>query len=256
MRKKPILEIVNLRLSLDKEILRDINIQIENGDFTLIIGPNGAGKTSLLKSIAGIYEYEGQIYINGTNIKNWKKKELAKFISYQPQREEFSLPISVKDILLSGRFPYRSLFSTYDINDAGILRKVSEKFKLTELLERDINTLSGGERKRVLIASSYIQDVSLFMFDEPLSSLDPKETLNIINILDELKKEGKTIVVVSHDISPFYQMVNRIIALKTGKLLFRNGFSDTTAMLSKTFDMNFTNVKFLKGELFVPNKTE
>ncbi len=250
------LEVKNVNVSLGKTILSDISFKINDGDFLLILGPNGAGKTTLLKSITGIYDYQGTILIDGFNTKKLKRKELARLISYQPQREDFPLPLSVRDILISGRFPYKTLFHAYNRKDTVILNRVSDKFMLSNLLERDINTLSGGERKRVLIASAYVQDVKTFMFDEPLSSLDPKESLNIIKVLGELKSEGKTVIIVTHNISPFFRIKTKIVAIKNGKIVTAGDTENISSLLFKTFSINFKSITHSKGDIFIPDETE
>jgi ABC-type cobalamin/Fe3+-siderophores transport system ATPase subunit len=133
---------------------------------------------------------------------------------------------------------------------------VADKFMLSNLLERDINTLSGGERKRVLIASAYVQDVKTFMFDEPLSSLDPKESLNILKVLEELKKEGKTVIIVTHNISPFFRIKTKIVAIKNGKIVNVDKLENISSLLFKTFDINFRNIRHSKGDIFIPDETK
>lgn len=99
---------VNYRLK-KKSILKNINLTIETGDFWLFFGPNGAGKTTLLKTLCGlIHHFEGRISIQDRPIASFSPRELATLISYQPQFAEFSLPINIKDILLAGRYPYKS----------------------------------------------------------------------------------------------------------------------------------------------------
>ncbi|MEN8154577.1 MAG: ABC transporter ATP-binding protein [Acidobacteriota bacterium] len=249
------IELNNVSFFRHKAILKNINFKINEGDFTILLGPNGAGKTTLLKILAGlIKDYSGLITIKGKNIKNLSGKELASIISFQPQGEEFLLPISVQDILFSGRYPYKSIFSDYNENDIDIVKKAASKFKIEDLLKRDINTLSSGERKKVLISSAYIQDVSIILFDEPLSSMDPEGAFNLNSLLKELKKEKKTILVVTHDINPFLHLANRIIALKDGSVIYNGPDKTDVKVFSDTFNINFRKYISEGRELIIPNE--
>ena len=179
----------------NKKILKNIDLIIREKELTIMIGPNGAGKTTILKIISGIIrDFSGKVFIRDKNIKNLSRRELAKSISFQPQSEEFLLPISVKDVLLAGRYPYKKLFSDYDKNDLDIYDKCIEKFDIADITSRDINTLSSGERRRVLIASAYIQDVPVLLFDEPFSNLDPEGVMDLKRIFAEVKNKYNTLM--------------------------------------------------------------
>jgi len=153
-----------------KQILKNLEFSLAANDFVLIFGPNGAGKSTLLKLMAGIIAAEhGGIFIGQENILHYSKKKLATQIAYLPQFDEFNLPLLVKDILLSGRYPYQSFFRKYSRQDYEIFEKTVERFALADYLDRNMQTLSGGERKKVLLASAFIQDVPLILLDEPLN---------------------------------------------------------------------------------------
>lgn len=237
----------------NKEILKNINLIIREKELTIMIGPNGAGKTTILKIISGlIRDYKGNVFIRDKNIKNMSRRELARSISFQPQSEEFLLPISVKDVLLAGRYPYKKLFSDYDKNDLDIYDKCIEKFDISDIISRDINTLSSGERRKILIASAYIQDVPLLLFDEPFSNLDPEGVMDLKKIFAELKKEGKTILVVSHTLEPLYSLTDNLISLRAGEVLYSGEKSSTAEVLKKTFNMDFEKIKHNDKEIFIP----
>ncbi len=247
------IRIEGLSFVRNKEILKNIDLNIRERELTIMIGPNGAGKTTLLKIISGIIrDYKGKVSIQGKNIKDLSRRELAKLISFQPQSEEFLLPISVRDILLAGRYPYKKYFSDYDKNDLDIYEKCLEKFDIANIVSRDINTLSSGERRRVLIASAYIQDVPLLLFDEPFANLDPEGVMDLKNIFAELKKEGKTILVVSHNLEPLYQLTDNLISLREGNILYSGERSSTAEVLKKTFNMDFERIEHNDKEIFIP----
>jgi iron complex transport system ATP-binding protein len=226
-----------------KVILENIDIQIEAGDFWLIFGPNGAGKTTLLKIISGLLQhYDGLAKVKGRDIKDISYKEMAKIMSYQPQFDEFSLPIRIKEILLSGRYPYKSFFKDYSDDDFRVYHEVVQQLELEPFLERDINTLSGGERKKVMLASAFIQDVAIILFDEPFTFLDPEAISNLKRMMVNMNRMGKTLIVVSHNFEIFFPLVNKIIALKQGKVVYSGDKVFDKEILKETYNASFDRI--------------
>ncbi|MBN2400651.1 ABC transporter ATP-binding protein [candidate division KSB1 bacterium] len=202
----------------NKSILQNVDFSLNENDFLLIFGPNGAGKSTILKLMAGILTTkQGGIFIGRKNILLCSKKELATHVAYLPQFDEFNLPMLVKDILLSGRYPYGSLFKKYSRRDYELFDKTVERFELADFVDRNMLTLSGGERKKVLLASAFIQDVPLILLDEPLNFLDPSSAIQVVKMLKEMHEQGKTILLVSHLIQYFFPIANKMLALKNGQ---------------------------------------
>lgn len=238
-----------------KEILANINLKIEKGDSCLVFGPNGAGKTTLLKILSGlITDFSGDIRIEGKNIKEFTRKEMAKILSYQPQFEEFSLPISIKEILLAGRYPYKSFFKDYSQEDYQIYDEVVKQFNLAEFINRDINTLSGGERKKVMLASAIIQDVSIILYDEPFTFLDPEAVSSLKKMMVKLQKGDKTQVVVSHNFETLYPIVDKIVAIKNGRIIYSGEKIFDKEMLKTTYNTPFEKVTFKGKEIIFPHE--
>jgi iron complex transport system ATP-binding protein len=233
-----------------KTILNDVNLKIKKSDFWLIFGPNGAGKTTLFKILTGlIVNYKGEIHVDTENIKKKSRKEMAKKISYLPQFDEFSLPLSVKEILLAGRYPYTSFFRDYSTNDYAILNEAVEQFGLGDFLNRDINTLSGGERKKVLLASAFIQDVSIILLDEPFTFLDPQAASNLKKNLVTLNKGGKTIIIISHHIETLFPLVNKTAAMKDGALVYSGQRKFDPAILKQIYGIRFNRTSANNREI-------
>ncbi|MCP4149161.1 MAG: ABC transporter ATP-binding protein, partial [bacterium] len=220
-----------------KSILEGIDLTIRDGDFLLILGPNGAGKTTLLKIICGLlHHFKGDVLLLNQHISRFSTRELATIVSYQPQFEEFALPVSIKDILMAGRYPYKSFFKNYSEEDHRIYDEVVAQFELEPFLERDITTLSGGEKKKVMLASAFIQDVSVILFDEPFTFLDPEAVANLKKMMVRLHKMGKTLVVVSHHFETLFPIVNKIEALKKGRLVYSGDKTFDKEMLLETYN--------------------
>ncbi len=224
----------------ERPILRDLSFSVEKNDFVLICGPNGAGKSTLLKILAGIIPITmGRVTANEKNLACYSRREMATLLSYLPQSDDFGLPILVKDILWAGRFPYRSFLKKYSVQDQKIFTEGVGRFSLDILLERNIQTLSGGERKKVLLASAFIQDVPVILLDEPLNALDPASAVRLIKMLESLRDQGKTIMVVSHEIERFFPAANKVLALKDGKKCYFGQKKFSPELFKEIYQVSF-----------------
>jgi ABC-type cobalamin/Fe3+-siderophores transport system ATPase subunit len=238
------IEIRNLKYWLgDIPILKDINLKIEAGDFWLIFGPNGAGKTTLFKILAGlISNYRGEIRIDSSSTRRESRKKLARKIAYLPQFDDFSLPLTVREILMAGRYPYTTLFRSYSPEDRDLIDRTAVEFGLASFLNRDINTLSGGERKKVMLASAFVQDVSVILLDEPFTFLDPRSLVNLKRMLADLNSRKRTLIVISHQIEILHSLVNKTAAMKEGRLIFSGKQRFDPALLEETYGVRFRNM--------------
>jgi len=201
-----------------KTILKDISFSVKKGSFCSLVGANGAGKSTLLNAILGFLEYEGDLLLEGVNIKNYSKKILSQKISYMPQHINPPF-MSVFDILLSGFNPYVSLFPSKHIKSK--VYEFAKEARLSEFLDRNIETLSGGEVQRVMLSKTIIKTPSLIILDEPISHLDPKHQKESLEFLKEYsQKNGTTVIAVLHDINWALRMSDTLIGLKEGGIAF------------------------------------
>lgn len=224
-------------------ILNRINLTIEDNDFWLIFGPNGAGKTTLFRIMNGlIHDFSGEITVDNQNIKKKSRKDMGKKISYLPQFDDFTLPLSVQDILLAGRYPYTTLFKDYTADDYLLVKQAVEEFELDDFVDRDINTLSGGERKKVMLASAFIQDVSIILLDEPFTFLDPQAVSQLKKMLLKFNKSGKTLIAISHHIEILFPLVNKMAAMKKGEFIYSGRKIFDRDIFSETYGIQFNQV--------------
>ncbi len=198
------------------EALRNVTIEVREGEVASIVGPNGSGKTTLLKTINGILRnYVGSVYIDGREVKKMRQREIARIIGYVPQRLEQYVPITVYDLVMTGRRPHVSFTPGH-----GDLAAVEEALRLTEtyhLRERPITTLSGGELQRALIARALAGNPKVLLLDEPTANLDPKFQLEILRLLRNLSRSrGISILMALHDLTHAYRYSDVVIVLKEG----------------------------------------
>lgn len=202
-------------------VLKDISLQIAEGDFYALLGPNGAGKSTLLYTIMGYLKpSKGSITILGKDITKIKRSWLAKQLAFVPQETSSEFDHTVQETVLTGRFPYLGLLQSYSSEDYEAVDAVLANLKLTELKHRWLSEISGGEKQRVLIARALVQQTPFILLDESLSQLDINYQIEIMGILKSIhSKENKTVLIVSHNLNLAANYAERLIFLKEGKLL-------------------------------------
>lgn len=217
------IQIANLGLSLSgKAILRDVSLEVGQGEFVSIIGPNGAGKTSLVKCVSRIYqEWSGEVRVHGEELSGISQRELAKRLSYVPQAEGRRLPFTAFEFVLMGRYPHLSPFSSVTAEDKRLVREVMAMAGVEEFADRSLESLSGGERQMVFIAAALAQGGSVLLLDEPASFLDYKHQRQVMELTGRLHRErGLTILCVSHDVNAACAQSDRLVAMKEGGVEF------------------------------------
>ena len=241
------LDINSIHFSIDsKKILDNISLHFEPRMIHGIIGPNGSGKSTLLKNICRIWEPQsGSIVINGTDYTNISRKDLSTLVTLVPQNTTISFPISVYDIVAMGRNPHLGRFEGMRSKDRDIINQALQQTNIYALKDRNINELSGGEGQLAIIARALTTEASLILLDEPTSELDVKHTLAIINILQNFKEQGKTILVTIHDLNLARKFCDTISILSCGKL-FYSGAPETAFAadtIKQVFDVHVREYK-------------
>jgi manganese/zinc/iron transport system ATP- binding protein len=176
-----------------------------------IMGPNGAGKSTLVKAILGLVPLNsGYAKIYDSNI-----DEVRKRVSYIPQRQtvDWDFPATVRDVVSMGRFQQRGLFGKIRPEDKRIVDEALEKVGMTAFAKRQISQLSGGQQQRVFLARALAQEADLYLLDEPFVGVDASTEESIVNMLRSLIKEGKTVVVVHHDLHTASEYFDWIVLL-------------------------------------------
>lgn len=207
-----IISVKNLTVTYNKKpAIKGINLEIESSNIIGIVGPNGAGKSTLLKGILGLLPADtGEVKIFGKNIKDSLKR-----VSYIPQKEQFDwdFPINVSEVVMMGRYPYMSLFGSPKESDKEIVNRVLEKVEMKKYAHTQIRNLSGGQQQRIFLARALAQESDIYFLDEPFVGVDAKTETAIFNLIKELKSEGKTIMIVHHDLSKVEDYFDKIILI-------------------------------------------
>lgn len=225
----------NLHVSYyGKEVLHDIDFTISEGKSVGVIGPNGAGKSTLLKVLLNLIPKDkGEITILGSTL-----KEVRKRIAYVPQRStiDWDFPITVKDTVLIGTYPTIGLLKRPGRKEKELALKCLEKVDMVEFKNRQIGELSGGQQQRVFLARALAQQADLFLLDEPFVGIDATSEEMIVNILKELRDEGKTIIVVHHDLNKAEKYFDELLLLNK-ELIAKGSVKEvfTPKMISKAY---------------------
>lgn len=208
------IEAHNLTVSYNrKPVLWNIDFSLPMGQITGIIGPNGSGKTTLLKAVMGLVKSSsGYVKVFDQPLEKVRDR-----VSYVPQREsvDWDFPASVMDIVLMGRYRKNNLMKRISKADRDIAAEALEKVNMLEYSERQISQLSGGQQQRVFIARSLAQGADLYIMDEPFVGVDAATEAAILRLLSEMKKDGKTVIVVHHDLHTAKAYFDWIVLLNT-----------------------------------------
>lgn len=197
----PLLEVKNLSFGYEElDVLSDISFQLSRGEILFLLGPNGCGKTTLLDCVLGFLKpREGDIYLDGRNIKEISAARIARQLAYVPQSHEKTFPYTVMDIVLMGRASYIGMFASPSRKDTAIAKEMLDLLGIYHLKDRPYTQLSGGEAQLVMIARALVQKTELIVMDEPTAHLDFKHEMVIMEtIVDLVKETGISILMASH----------------------------------------------------------
>lgn len=239
--------------SKNEEVLKDVSIKIHKGEWNTILGPNGSGKSTLAKCLVRINKYKkGNILIDGKELKDYKNKEYAKRVAYIPQMIDIPEGTSVYDYVSFGRNPWLNFASVMSEKDHEIVRESLEKVHAWCLKDKMVEELSGGQRQRVVVAMAMAQTAQTIILDEPTTYLDIKAQYELLELMNKLHDEGKTIIAVLHDINQAVQYSDEIIVLDNGKIhsMGKPEKVVTTKMLKDVFGVN-TTLHETKGRKFI-----
>lgn len=215
------LEVKDLRYNYDKKVVLDgISFDVREGEIIGILGPNGCGKTTTLKNLnKNLSPSGGCVMLDGSDLEDIVKKDIAKTIAVVPQTNEINFAFTVREIVAMGRIPFQSMLGGESKDDKKIIDDAIEQTGLTELADRHINTMSGGERQRVIIARAVAQTPRIILMDEPTLHLDISMQFDALNLVHRLaRKNGMSVVIVSHDLPMVARYCDRILMLHNHRI--------------------------------------
>jgi len=202
-------------------VLKGIDLSIGPGEVWGIIGPNGAGKSTLLRCVSGIRRaQQGEIWLEGQRLDRMSRIDIARIMSVVPQETAIVFPFCVLEIVLMGRSPFLGRFEMAREGDIEIARQNMELAECWDLRERPVTDLSGGERRRVMIAKALTQSPRIVLLDEPTSHLDIGHQVQILDALRDLSvRDGVTVVATMHDLNLASEFCGRLALMADGQVV-------------------------------------
>lgn len=245
----PIIEAHNLTVLYGrKPAIWNVDFKLPEGQVIGIMGPNGSGKSTLLKSIMGVVTPT----TGYTKVYDQELNQVRHKVSYVPQRQEidWDFPASVWDIVSMGRFHVRGLFKRLTSEDNDIIQESLEKVNMLGFAKRQISQLSGGQQQRVFLARAIAQQGELFLMDEPFAGVDIATEEMIVDLLKEMKDQGKTLVIVHHDLHTAQSYFDHLVLMNT-RLVACGKTSDvfTDQILTDTYGGKLTTIAKISQEL-------
>ncbi len=200
-----------------KDIVKQVSVQVADGQFVGLLGPNGSGKTTLLKSIYRVLKPSaGIVTLDGTDIREMSYRESSKRMGVVSQFTNMSFDFTVEEIVLMGRAPHKKAFSQDTEEDYLIAEEALRKVDMLDFRDRMFMTLSGGEKQRILLARTLAQQVDILILDEPTNHLDIKYQ---IQIMDLVKSLGKGVLSALHDLNLTLMYCSYVYVLKNGRIV-------------------------------------
>jgi len=238
-----------------RELVHGLDATIRPGRVLVVLGRNGAGKSSLLHVLAGLVApAAGHVLLAGRPLAAWPRRELACRLGLLMQASEDPFPGTVLDTALVGRHPYIDFWQWESEADRTAARDCLAAVDLAGLEARDVGTLSGGERRRLAIATVLVQDPQVFLLDEPIQQLDPQHQLDVLRRFGAMARAGRTVVLSLHDPGLAARFADDVLLL-FGDGRWRHGTAAETlheASIAELYGIAVKELTWSGGRTFVP----
>lgn len=239
-----------------RPVLAGVDLRVGAGELVALVGPNGSGKSTLVKVLSGVLAgYEGSARLDGREIRDLPRKELARRVAVVPQEPAFGFPFSALEVVLMGRHPHLADLAFESRRDFEVARGALEHAGAGELAHRPIQELSSGERQRVVFARALAQEPRVLLLDEPASFLDVRHQVELFDLVRELADgAGLAVLAVLHDLNLVAEYCDRVYLLRRGRVEASGPTAQvfTYANLTRVFETDlYVDVNDLTGRLLV-----
>ncbi|WP_165857246.1 ABC transporter ATP-binding protein [Marinobacter sp. JSM 1782161] len=208
-------------------IIDDLDLTLKPGAVTAIVGPNGCGKSTLLNGLARVHApSNGVVLLDGKDIHRRPSREVAQEIALLPQDNAAPEGLTVSDLIRFGRQPHQGWLRQWSGDDRDAVERALAAADLESLRHRSLDTLSGGQRQRAWIAMAIAQSTPLLLLDEPTSALDLGHQIEVFELIRELSEQGKTVVMVVHDLVSACRYADELVAMREGAIIAQGAPSD------------------------------
>lgn len=247
------LTVRDLTVTLDRSpVVREVSFAAPDGGWLTLIGPNGSGKSTLIRASASLVAYQGSILLGGRDLRSIGARERARLVAYVPQEPLLPPDVTVSEYVLLGRTPHIGYFGNAGSRDRAIADDAMERLDMARYAGRRLARLSGGERQRVVLARALAQQPRVLLLDEPTSMLDIGHEQSVLELVDELRRDGPgkdgpagdghgrpglTVVSALHDLTLAGQYADRLVLLEGGKVAAAGPAADvlTADMIARVY---------------------
>jgi iron complex transport system ATP-binding protein len=214
-------ELIDVRVAYaERPVLHGVNARVDAGQWLALLGPNGSGKTTALRTVCGLVDFDGDVVIDTTSIRSMGKRRLARSVAFLPQHPTTPRGLRVETYILLGRTPHLSYFAQETDEDRAVVGRVLRRLGIEVLADRDVATLSGGERQLVVLARALAQEPSVLVLDEPTSALDVGHQQDVMEMIDDLRRrDGIAVISAMHDLTVASQFAGHVVMLSSGHVV-------------------------------------
>jgi iron complex transport system ATP-binding protein len=214
-------------------VVREVSATIERGEWVALIGPNGAGKTTILRALAGLVSFAGQILLEGRAVLSSTRRQIARQLALVPQQPQTPPELTVAEYVLLGRTPHIGYLASETRSDRLAAERAIARLALRPFAERSLGSLSGGELQRAVLARALAQEAPILLLDEPTSALDLGRQQQALELVDSLRRDDElTVVSAMHDLSLAGQYADRLLLLDRGHLVAEGSAADVLSEAS------------------------
>jgi iron complex transport system ATP-binding protein len=231
---------VSVRYRRDRPLaLERVSCAVPSGELVAVVGPNGSGKTTLLRALLGLVPLEqGVALVDGRPVSQWSRRQLAQTVGVVGQQEETVFPLTVAETVMLGRYAHLGELGAPGPGDRSAVQTALERCDVLHLAHRSIDSLSGGEWKRVRVARALAQEPRALVLDEPTASLDVRHEMELFELVSQLVSDGLGSLVITHHLNLAARFAHRIVLLDAGSVVASGPPSEvlTRETLSRVFE--------------------
>jgi iron complex transport system ATP-binding protein len=216
-----------------RDVVHDLSTTVARGEWVALIGPNGAGKTTILRVLAGLVSFEGQVLLEGHSVASSSRRQIAHRVALVPQHPQTPPDLTVAEYVLLGRTPHIAYLATETRSDRLAAERAIARLALRPFAERALGSLSGGELQRAVLARALAQEAPILLLDEPTSALDLGRQQQALELIDALRRDDElTVVSAMHDLSLAGQYADRLLLLDQGRVVAEGSAQDVLSEAS------------------------